>query len=199
VKENKKMSKENTDSTPPTKEKEWKLEESSIWWLSLPVFQNPGNVLLFSSIPFCVGCYMGYKKPTDKLDKLAGVKVDGKEMESLAEARRVGIQTAGRALRLGTLGIIGSYGMIGAAIFYASGYQTLEEAMSDTRIWASSQRASFEKWLNMEDRPSNTHPEVLAMKHMTEEQEMNYIYEQYIKEPEENTTNNQQGTEASKD
>jgi hypothetical protein len=89
--------------------------------------------------------------------------------------------------------------MIGAALFYASGYQSVEEALSHTRIWASYYRESFEKWLAMEDRPSKTHPEVVATKHMTEEQEMNYIYENYIKEPEENTTNNQQGTEASKD
>jgi hypothetical protein len=195
------MSKENTNATctPPTKENEWKLEESSLWWLSLPVFQNPGNILLFSSIPFCIGGYIGYKKPTEKLDKLAGVKADGKEMESLAEARRVGLQTAGRALRLGTLASMGTCGMIGAALFYASGYQSVEEALSHTRIWASYYRESFEKWLAMEDRPSKTHPEVVATKHMTEEQEMNYIYENYIKEPEENTTNNQQGTEASKD
>jgi hypothetical protein len=193
------MSKENTNANPPTKENEWKLEESSLWWLSLPVFQNPGNVLLLSSIPFCIGGYIGYKKPSEKLDQLAGVKADGKEMESLAEARRVGIQTAGRALRLGTLGSMGSCGMIGAALFYASGYQSVEEATSHARIWAPYYRESFEKWLNMEDRPSKTHPEVVATKHMTEEQEMNYIYENYIKEPEENTTNNKQGTEASKD
>jgi hypothetical protein len=43
---------------------------------------------------------------------------------------------------------------------------------------------SFQGWLNMEaDRPSRNHPEVVATRHMTEDEELNYIYEKYIKEP----------------
>jgi hypothetical protein len=53
-----------------------------------------------------------------------------------------------------------------------------------TTIWASAWRKGFEDWLSMEDRPSKTHPEVIAIKHMTEDEEMAYIYENYIKEPE---------------
>lgn len=68
--------------------------------------------------------------------------------------------------------------------FYAAGYQSVEEAMDKTRIWASHSYRSFESWLNMEDRPSKTHPEVIATKHMNEEEELNYIYEKYIKEEE---------------
>eukprot|EP00980_Cylindrotheca_fusiformis_P005251 scaffold1120_cov127-Cylindrotheca_fusiformis.AAC.13 len=171
--------------TPHAKEeKDWKLEESYLWWLSLPVFQNPGNVLLFSSIPFCIGGYIGYKKPTKRLEELVGSKENGMELALLPERRRLGIQLARRALRLATLGTVGTFGMLGAATFYASGYQTLDEAVNDTKRWASSYRQSFEDWLAIEDRPSKTHPEVVATKHMSEEQELNYIYEKYIKEPE---------------
>ncbi len=56
----------------------------------------------------------------------------------------------------------------------------------------------------MEDRPSKTHPEVIATKHMDEDEEMNYLYEHYIREPEEkpDTTqaleeSNDSGVEAS--
>ena len=69
--------------------------------------------------------------------------------------------------------------------FYASGYTSVDEAVSATKIWASSWRERFENWLGMEDRPSKTHPEVLATKHMNEEEELKYIYDKYIKEPEE--------------
>ena len=48
--------------------------------------------------------------------------------------------------------------------------------------------------MGFEDRPSNTHPEVLATKHMNEDEVLNYVYETYIKEPDEeketNTNNN---------
>ena len=46
----------------------------------------------------------------------------------------------------------------------------------------------------MEDRPSKTHPEVLATKHMNEEEELNYIYDKYIKEPEEAATQSDSST-----
>jgi hypothetical protein len=98
----------------------WKLEESSLWWLSLDVFQHPGNVLLMSSIPFVAGAFFGYKKPTEKLEELAGgrkrkkKKTDKVDVAALAEHRRLGLQTASRALRLATLGAVGSFGMLGA-------------------------------------------------------------------------------------
>lgn len=64
----------------------------------------------------------------------------------------------------------------------------MDEAMERTTIWASAWRQSFEDFMSI-DQPSKNHPEVVATKHMTEDEEMNYIYEMYIKEPE--------GTEAS--
>jgi hypothetical protein len=102
------------DSTSANKEKEWKLEESSLWWLGLDIWKHPGNVLLLTSLPFCAGAYFGYKKPSEKLEKLAGAAENLTEQELLADGRRLGLQTAGRALRLGTLGAVGTFGMIGA-------------------------------------------------------------------------------------
>ena len=104
-----------TQGQPPS----WKLEESSLWWLSLDIWKNPGNVLLISSIPFCAGAYLGYKKPSKRLEQLAGKgdsnggSVD-KQFGSLNDRRRLGLQTAARALRLATLGTVGVFGMLGA-------------------------------------------------------------------------------------
>jgi hypothetical protein len=96
----------------------WKsLEEyPMLWWLGLDVWKNPANVLLISSIPFCAGAYFGYRKPTEKLEELVGKGKKGVSKAGVptAEYRRLGIQTAGRALRLGTLGAFGAFGMLGA-------------------------------------------------------------------------------------
>jgi hypothetical protein len=72
--------------------------------------------------------------------------------------------------------------------FYASGYDTMDEFVHGTTIWASGLRQSFEDWIGFEDRASNTHPEVLATKHMSEDEVLNYVYDNYVKEPEENAT-----------
>jgi hypothetical protein len=53
-------------------------------------------------------------------------------------------------------------------------------------------REGFENWIALEDRPSKTHPEVVAMKHMNEDEQLNYIYETYIQEPEEGQQDAQQ-------
>jgi hypothetical protein len=76
--------------------------------------------------------------------------------------------------------------------FYACGYRTIDEAMECTTIWATSLREGFENWIAMDDRPSKTHPEVVATKHMNEDEEWNYIYERYIQEPEEGQQDAQQ-------
>lgn len=59
-------------TTPQTTTREWKLEESSLWWLSLDFFQHPGNILFLTSIPFCMGAYYGYAQPADRLEQWVG-------------------------------------------------------------------------------------------------------------------------------
>lgn len=126
-------------------------------------------------------------------------------------ARQMGLQLASRALGLATLGTMGSFGLIGAGKhfcsfklsqtgmkgishfasvhvhisvvgFYLSGCRSIGEAMSTTREWASSRTQSFEDWMGMDDRESKTHPEVVATKNMTEEEEVNYVYDRLMKE-----------------
>ena len=66
--------------------------------------------------------------------------------------------------------------------FYLSGSQSVDEAMSSTQQWASKQMQSFEDWMGMDDRASKTHPDVIATRNMTEEEEVNYIYDRLMKE-----------------
>lgn len=127
-----------TANRPPSDKpaEEWKLENSSLWWLSLDLFQNPGNVLLMTSVPFCMGAYYGYLQPPEKLEEWVGdAPTENKssspgsttssttnrvarralerETEILA-ARQMGLQIASRAFGLATLGTVGSFGLLGA-------------------------------------------------------------------------------------
>lgn len=160
---------------------EWKVEDSFLWWTQHPFFQNPWNILGISAIPVVAGAYIGYKKPAKKLQNLVDIKADA---DTLVGRRQMGVQTAARALRIATLGTVTTFGVVGAIGFYASGYRSFDALVTDTRAWASQNRQFFEDWLGIEDRPSKTDPEAIATRNMTEEEEMNYIYERHLKDAE---------------
>ncbi|KAL3945550.1 MAG: hypothetical protein SGBAC_000374 [Bacillariaceae sp.] len=132
-------------------------------------------------MPVVGGAYVGYKKPTKKLQNLVDAKVDA---ETIAGRRQLGVHTAARALRVATIGTVTTFGVVGAIGFLASGYSSFDALVSDTRAWGSRNRQSFEDWLGIEDIPSKTDPEAIATKNMTEEEEMNYIYERHLKDAE---------------
>ena len=111
------------------KENGWKLENSSLWWLSHDIFQHPGNVLLLSSIPFCAGAYIGFTKPMEKMEKMIGSTTPtesnsnsngssniDKKFGSEAERRALGFRLASRALRIATFSSVGTFGMLGAGM-----------------------------------------------------------------------------------
>jgi hypothetical protein len=56
--------------------------------------------------------------------------------------------------------------------------------MESTRRWASSRTQAFDEWIGYDDRESKTHPDVVATKNMTEEEEMNYVYDRLMREVE---------------
>ena len=163
---------------------EWKVEDSFLWWTQLPFFQNPWNILGISAIPVLAGAYIGYRKPSKKLQNLVAVNMKTADADTLAGRRQLGVQTAARALRIASIGTVTTFGVVGAIGFYASGYRSFDALVEDTRGWASQNRKSFEDWLGMEDIPSKTDPEAIATKNMTEEEEMNYIYETHLKDAE---------------
>ena len=166
---------------------EWKVEDSFLWWTQHPFFQNPWNILGLSAVPVLAGAYVGYRKPSRKLQNLAVDVKTAADADTLAGRRQMGVQTAARALRIATIGTVTTFGVVGAIGFYASGYRSFDALVTDTRAWASQNRQSFEDWLGIEDRPSITDPEAIATKNMTEEEEMNYIYERHLKDAEKPT------------
>jgi hypothetical protein len=54
--------------------------------------------------------------------------------------------------------------------------------MDRTHRWTSRQTRAFDEWIGFDSRESKTHPEVLAVKNMTEDQEINYVYERLMRE-----------------
>lgn len=118
---------------PPKMAAEFQLENSSLWWLTLDFFQHPGNVLLMSSFPLCIGAYYGYKQPGANLEEWVGDvpteskssagrsnRVAQKAMQREAEimaSRQLGLQVASRALGVATIGTIGIFGILGAGAF----------------------------------------------------------------------------------
>ena len=207
-----------TTASTSTSTSAWKLEDSSIWWLSyfwepgniLGWQNNPGNILLLTSVPFFAGAYFGYRMPTDRLEDLIQGSTGGssrtgsdnnnsdkRARNTATSGKRKGMavkpadqgaikavaaQTASKALRIATLGTVGTFGFIGAIGFYVSGYNSLEEAVVETTGWASSWGKSLEHLMGGDEALSKTHPEVLATKHMKGEEEWSYIYDKYIKD-----------------
>lgn len=166
---------------------EWNVEDSFLWWTQHSFFQNPWNILGISAIPVLAGAYIGYKKPAKKLQNLQQEALDA---ETLAGRRQMGVHMAARALRIATIGTVSTFGIMGALGFYASGYRSFDALVTDTREWGSRNRQSFEDWLGIEDIPSKTDPEAIATKGMTEEEEMNYIYERHLKDAEKTPDDN---------
>ena len=57
---------------------------------------------------------MGYRQPTKKLEELVGLVDDSSNDKKVVIERRIlGIRTASKALRLATLGTVGTFGVLG--------------------------------------------------------------------------------------
>jgi len=94
------------------------------------LFQNPGNILIMSSLPFCFGAYYGYARPGNNLEEWisdlpkespssktvsAGTRAANKAIEREAEimaSRQLGVQLAARAFGIATLGTVGAFGAL---------------------------------------------------------------------------------------
>lgn len=186
----------------PSSTSTWNLEENSEWfgWLN-----NPGNILMLTSVPFFAGAYFGYRMPTEQLEELIqgsvgssknsngdsqvsskAKKASGKQIGSEAvdkdAVRRVAARTASKAFRIATLGTVGTFTILGAISFYLSGYQSLKEAVEGTTRWASGWGKTIEHAMGGDTAVSKTHPDVLATKNMDGSGELKYVYDKYIKD-----------------
>jgi hypothetical protein len=183
----------NDQSQPQSQQQDYDLPQ-------LPnVLTHPGNVLLFTSVPLLAGAFVGYKLPTlQSLQEMVGdrsataaggtpsrhsLQPTGAAPLTADEVRALASRTAVRAFRIATFGTVATFGAFGALAFHLSGYQSMEEAVQGTRRWATSCREALERFFGTAERRDkllSQHPDVVATKHMTEEQEMNYLYNKYM-------------------
>lgn len=63
--------------------------------------------------------------------------------------------------------------------FYLNDWKTLQGGIDATRKWASTKRKIIDKCLGVEERVDEDHPEVIARKKMTAEEERDYLVKRY--------------------
>jgi hypothetical protein len=186
------------NSLPPQSQLERNMDDASPWrFTTFSEWQHPAAVLTLVSMPFCAGAYIGYKIPISKFEELVGPEpplsqsipqgpsvTAGRTVESGiadVDTRKLATRVALKALRVATLGTVGTFGLVGAIWFAANGYRSFDEAMCDTKSKASAWRESIEDFFGADIAMSKTHPEVLATRNMTEDEELQYLYRKYFK------------------
>ena len=103
------------------------------------------------------------------------------DAEARAQRHAVAVGTARRAFRYATVGTVGVFGLVGSIWFYViQGYRSLDDAKKEWTTMGNSIRNNLESFMGGDTAPSKSHPDVVATKNMSEEQEMKYLYEKYI-------------------
>lgn len=69
---------------------------------------------------------------------------------------------------------------MGALVFYAAGWNSFDHAIEQVQDWAHEKRASLDGWLGVENRIDRGHAEIVAMKGMTLDEEVEYISKTYL-------------------
>lgn len=160
-----------------------KAETTPIIQFSLPSYVEPSHVLLGVSLPFYFRAYQLYHAPLQNLVQTVTRKkhVTMAELETadIGIRKAVASAVAGRALRLANLVSFGSFGMFGAAIFFLFDWKSVEEGVNVTRQWGKRHRKSLDELLGVEDRMDDDHPEVIARRNMTPDEESAYLAERY--------------------
>jgi hypothetical protein len=147
----------------------------------------PGHILLVCSLPFCIRAYRGYQRPLEAivqevlLQRTGGrVKIEDAKVAEEGVRRAIGSAVASRALGVATMGSIGVFGLVGALAFYASGCNTVSEAVSSTSRWGRTRRQELDSFFGVKSRVDERHPEVLVTRGMTEEEELEHISKTYF-------------------
>lgn len=183
------------------------LLEASLWWLNLEIFNSPGKVLLLASAPILGGAYFGYKIPASTIENLAGMRdtttgpaitasssstsssstlpqtltYADLDAQTRAQRRALGVATARQAFRVATLGTIGAFSVFGGLFCFARGYGSLQEAHVELRGWGRSIHSTLERWMGGDTAPSKSHPDAVATRGMTGDEEWQYVYDKYIR------------------
>jgi hypothetical protein len=182
-------------------------ERQAPWVSSLPTFcfsvpsaiykeLHPGHVLTCASLPLLAIAYRDYATPLETLVQAAlkRQRISLRELEAAEESvrRSVASAMASRALRVASYGSCGVFGLSLAAAFYVSGCQSTEEAVHRTRAWGLQARRRLDASMGIppSSRVDDSHPEVRALRGMTEAEEMSHMHQTYFSDfdstPEEN-------------
>ena len=106
---------------------------------------------------------------------------------------------AARALLIGSMLSVGGVGILSAAIFYASGYESVDEAVRSLREWGPRKRREMERLMGLpEGGVSASHPDIVATKGMSEDDELDYVKRKYMAElyeDEDDDANEHEGNE----
>lgn len=165
---------------------------------------HPGHFFLIGSLPLLYNAYRGYRNPA--FDDVA-LKVLKRQSSTTIEEtiskvpvgetwnvvvattddsirRAVGSAVAGRALRVATFATTGIFCLGVSFTFYAFGWNSTSQAISETKRWARTQRNRLDSCLGIKERIDENHPEYLITKNMTENEEYAYISKTYFPEEE---------------
>jgi hypothetical protein len=148
---------------------------------------HPGHFLMISSLPLCFSAYRNYHKPLESivnkvlLQRTSGkVKIEDLKLAEGSIRRVVGSALAARALRVSGAASVGFFGVAWALAFYATGCQTLQEAVVFTKGWAGDTRRRIDGAFGIADRIDTNHAEYQKTRGMTEDEEMAYISKTYF-------------------
>ena len=152
---------------------------------------HPGHFFLATSLPFNYWAYKGFNQPLEDLvqtvlKERTNGRVKIRDIKGAEEdvRRAVASAVASRALRVATCTSVGTFGLVAAGCFYWSGCQTMGEAIEITQGWAHSRRKDLDRFIGTQGRIDRSHPEVMAVKGMSEEEEMQYISDKYLPDEE---------------
>lgn len=174
----------------------------------VPFSLTPAHVLAAASLPLCIGTYIGFKRQLKIVEKEARAAADGLDKEVSVALTRESKSVARRALGLGTLLSVGSFGLFGAGeywsnkirmfvyrlscvahlslsfsvAFYASGFQSCDEAVSYLHEWGPRRRSQFENLLGIDAKRNDGDPDVQATRNMTADEELEYYRTRYFSE-----------------
>lgn len=131
----------------------------------------------------------GHELPSASTARAASaVEAPGGAAAAAGRAGTTGFNPAGpvlaaRALLIGSMLSVGGVGILSAALFYASGYESVDEAVTSLREWGPKKRREMERLMGLpEGGVSASHPDIIATKGMSEDDELDYVKRKYMAE-----------------
>ncbi|CAB9502084.1 Mate efflux family protein [Seminavis robusta] len=168
------------DATNPSRLGDASMKQAPPSNMNIP----PSYVLFGVSLPFYMRAYHLYHhSPLDtlvgKVAQRSNITMADLKDADISVKRAVGFSVAGRALKVATLVSVGSFGMFGAAVFFIGDWKSLEEGVVASRRWAQSKRKTLDKFLGVEERVDEDHPEVVSRRNMTIQEESQLLAKRY--------------------